>query len=235
LKIATPYIEGYLNARANAAVGEEGKAKPKTQPEIEFELSPYESTFDDFDEMAVQYGFVSLFVVCFPLAPLAAMANNIIEIRLDATKITNFCRRPEPEGAMNIGTWFDILSIVSYISVITNSLLCVFRIGIISQRCFCTKPFPDWDNLLGHNRIKLLESLSKSVLVLFCIRNQRHSFITEVKVTLSGTFLEKILIVLFFLAINKTVNQMLLTSKMGPYTLWFIINKVGHEELKQQN
>jgi hypothetical protein len=152
IEIATPYIEGWLAARENASTDESGKAKPKTQPEIEFELSPYESTFDDFDEMAVQYGFVSLFVVAFPLAPLCAMANNIVEIRLDATKISNFCRRPEPEGAMNIGTWFDIMSIVSYISVITNSLLCVFRTEVIARGAKCTSDFTDWDNLLNNQQ-----------------------------------------------------------------------------------
>jgi hypothetical protein len=148
IEIATPYIEGYFAARANAASDESGKAKPKTQPELEFELSPYESTFDDFDEMVVQYGFVTLFVVAFPLAPLCAMANNIIEIRLDATKISNFCRRPEPEGAMNIGTWFDILSIVSYISVITNSLLIVFRTEVIIKECGCLTKFTTWQSLV---------------------------------------------------------------------------------------
>ena len=36
--------------------------------------------------MVLQYGFVTLFVSAFPLAPLFALLNNLIEIRLDAYK-----------------------------------------------------------------------------------------------------------------------------------------------------
>ena len=35
----------------------------------------------------VQYGFVTLFVAAFPLAPLLALINNVFEIRLDAYKV----------------------------------------------------------------------------------------------------------------------------------------------------
>ncbi|XP_076340392.1 anoctamin-7-like isoform X2 [Tachypleus tridentatus] len=43
-------------------------------------------------EMVLQFGFVTIFVVAFPLAPLFALLNNITEIRLDARKF--FLRRP---------------------------------------------------------------------------------------------------------------------------------------------
>ena len=34
----------------------------------------------------IQFGFVTLFVAAFPLAPVLALINNVIEIRLDAQK-----------------------------------------------------------------------------------------------------------------------------------------------------
>uniref|UniRef100_T1H5H3 Anoctamin n=1 Tax=Megaselia scalaris TaxID=36166 RepID=T1H5H3_MEGSC len=37
--------------------------------------------FDEYLEMILQYGFVTLFVAAFPLAPLFALLNNIAEIR----------------------------------------------------------------------------------------------------------------------------------------------------------
>jgi hypothetical protein len=36
---------------------------------------------DEYLEMVIQYGFVTLFVAAFPLAPFFALFNNIIEIR----------------------------------------------------------------------------------------------------------------------------------------------------------
>jgi hypothetical protein len=46
--------------------------------EVESFLKPYDSTFADFNEMAVQYGYVALFAPAYPLAPILSMVNNII-------------------------------------------------------------------------------------------------------------------------------------------------------------
>jgi len=86
IEIGAPIYAQYAAAKENRAVDAQGKEIVKSPPEIEYELAPYESTFDDFDEMAIQYGYVCLFVVAFPLAPLLALINNFIEIRLDAKK-----------------------------------------------------------------------------------------------------------------------------------------------------
>ena len=42
---------------------------------------------DEYLELAIQYGFITLFVAAFPLAPLFALINNVFEIRLDAIKV----------------------------------------------------------------------------------------------------------------------------------------------------
>lgn len=46
---------------------------------------------------------VTLFVASFPLAPLFALLNNIIEIRLDAKKFVTELRRPVAAKAKDIG------------------------------------------------------------------------------------------------------------------------------------
>jgi hypothetical protein len=52
----------------------------------------------------IQYGFVTIFVAAFPLAPLFALANNVIEIRLDAYKFVVTWRRNAATKAQDIGT-----------------------------------------------------------------------------------------------------------------------------------
>lgn len=47
---------------------------------------------------------VTLFVASFPLAPLFALLNNIIEIRLDAKKFVTELRRPIAAKAKDIGS-----------------------------------------------------------------------------------------------------------------------------------
>ena len=54
----------------------------------------------------IQYGFVTIFVAAFPLAPFFALLNNIIEIRLDAFKFVTVYRRPPAYRAQDIGIRF---------------------------------------------------------------------------------------------------------------------------------
>lgn len=68
----------------------------------------------------VQYGFVTLFVAAFPLAPLFALLNNIAEIRLDAYKMVTQSRRPLAERVEDIGAWYGILKIITYTAVVSN-------------------------------------------------------------------------------------------------------------------
>ena len=54
----------------------------------------YEGTFEDFLEMFIQFGYVTLFSSAYPLAGLCALLNNMIEIRGDAFKLCFVHRRP---------------------------------------------------------------------------------------------------------------------------------------------
>jgi anoctamin-10/anoctamin-7 len=60
-----------------------------------------------FFPTVVQFGYVTLFVVAFPLAPLAALVNNVFETRVDSFKLLKLTRRPEPRGAYNIGIYLS--------------------------------------------------------------------------------------------------------------------------------
>ena len=53
----------------------------------------------------LQYGFVTIFVAAFPLAPVFALLNNIIEIRLDAYKFVTTWKRPLAAKAQDIGMY----------------------------------------------------------------------------------------------------------------------------------
>lgn len=83
--------------------------------------------FDEYLEMVIQYGFITLFVVAFPLGPLFALLNNVMEIRIDAFKVVTQYRRPLPKKAQDIGIWLPILSTISKLGVITNVIFTVFE------------------------------------------------------------------------------------------------------------
>ena len=62
----------------------------------------------------IQYGFVTVFVAAFPLAPLFALLNNWVEIRLDAHKYVNVLRRPISERAQDIGRFMTIQCMLTH-------------------------------------------------------------------------------------------------------------------------
>ncbi|CAI9580783.1 unnamed protein product [Staurois parvus] len=73
--------------------------------------------------MVIQFGFITLFVASFPLAPVLALLNNILEIRVDAWKLTTQFRRPFAAKAHSIGVWQEILNSMAILSVVTNAFI----------------------------------------------------------------------------------------------------------------
>lgn len=65
----------------------------------------------------IQFGYASLFVVSFPLAPLLALLNNYFEIRVDSFKLLHNTSRPVPRKAQDIGAfqadWLIVLLRIS--------------------------------------------------------------------------------------------------------------------------
>ncbi|XP_033750311.1 anoctamin-8-like [Pecten maximus] len=116
------------NPGKNETAGQHRKAS-LTQAEVESTMNKYEDTFEDFLEMFIQFGYVTLFSSAFPLAALCALMNNIVEVRSDAFKLCMNHQRPFGQQVENIGTWQDALELMGVIAVIVNCAL----IGISGQ------------------------------------------------------------------------------------------------------
>lgn len=108
-----------------------GFTKIRSPCEDQFYLKSYEGTFDDFLEITLQFGYVTLFVSAFPLAPFLAVINNQLEIRVDSYKLCKLCRRPANFGAQDIGTWQYIFYIMGLISVLTNAGVIFFTSRVV--------------------------------------------------------------------------------------------------------
>lgn len=88
----------------------------------EAELDNYDVT-GDFREMIVQFGYLSLFSVIWPLVPVSFLINNWIELRGDALKIALETQRPVPWRADSIGPWLDCLSFLAWLGSLTTAAL----------------------------------------------------------------------------------------------------------------
>lgn len=91
------------------------------------------SIFDEYLEMVIQYGFVTLFAVAFPLAPFFALVNNIFEMRLDAKKFLKYYRRSIPRRVRDIGTWNQIMQIICRLAIMSNAFIIAFSSNLIPE------------------------------------------------------------------------------------------------------
>ncbi|KAI5280991.1 Anoctamin-10 [Manis pentadactyla] len=90
---------------------------------LEKEMGTYLGTFDDYLELFLQFGYVSLFSCVYPLAAAFAVLNNFTEVNSDALKMCRVFKRPFSEPSANIGVWQLAFETMSVISVVTNCAL----------------------------------------------------------------------------------------------------------------
>jgi anoctamin-10 len=119
------------SSRAEAKGGAASPASANDPPEEkaflarvrhEASLSNYDVTVD-LREMCIQFGYLSLFSVVWPLVPCSFLINNWIELRSDTFKITRECRRPNPQRADSIGPWLDSLGFLTWLGSITTAAI----------------------------------------------------------------------------------------------------------------
>ncbi|XP_023566433.1 anoctamin-1 isoform X4 [Octodon degus] len=122
-----------LRRRRQSPSDHEEQGKRKQRYEVDYNLEPFAGLTPEYMEMIIQFGFVTLFVASFPLAPLFALLNNIIEIRLDAKKFVTELRRPVAVRAKDIGIWYNILRGVGKLAVIINAFVISFTSDFIPR------------------------------------------------------------------------------------------------------
>lgn len=99
----------------------------------------------DYAEMVTQFGYVVIWSLVWPLAPVFALINNYIELRSDALKICKHVRRPVGDRVETIGSWLETLSIISWIGAITNAtLIYLFRPSPVSPDLHSQSPNPNF-------------------------------------------------------------------------------------------
>ena len=94
--------------------------------------------FEDYAEMAIQFGYTTMFVAAYPLATVMSFVNNyvgkylpllyiwikkkkwtclFVEIRVDAWKLCQLSRRPEPRSVEDVGSWYVLHFIYYYFNI----------------------------------------------------------------------------------------------------------------------
>ncbi|XP_036255138.1 anoctamin-8 isoform X1 [Molothrus aeneus] len=102
---------------------EEDYSTQLTQAEVESCMKKYEDTFQDYQEMFIQFGYVVLFSSAFPLAAACALLNNVLEIRSDAFKLCTGLQRPFGQRVASIGHWQKVMEAMGVLAIVVNCYL----------------------------------------------------------------------------------------------------------------
>ncbi|XP_054290583.1 anoctamin-4-like [Macrosteles quadrilineatus] len=137
LELAYPAILNWWRYRKQRSDTKD-TTRPYTRWEEDYQLQDPGrlALFEEYLEMVIQYGFVTLFVAAFPLAPLFALLNNIGEIRLDAYKMVTQARRPLAERVEDIGAWYGILQGITYCAVVSNAFVIAYTSDYIPRMVY---------------------------------------------------------------------------------------------------
>lgn len=174
IEIGRPYLKFQLrkikkskNKIADSAPVKDLRDKVESQLYLEYFLTTdTDGTIDEYMELAIQFGYLTLFALAFPLSTSLAFIGLWIEMHTDKIKLIHLVRRPVPLSAKNIGTWFHIFSIISVFAIFTNTALF----------CFTSNTFDFIERVKGHN----YAIFAAVVIILLALRNQIQRWIPDV-------------------------------------------------------
>ncbi|XP_075693113.1 anoctamin-3 isoform X2 [Rhinoderma darwinii] len=168
MELGYPLLQNWWSRRKIKKGGQAVESKLTIpQWEKDWNLQPMNAhgLMEEYLEMVIQFGFTTIFVAAFPLAPLLALLNNIIEIRLDAYKFVTQWRRAMPARATDIGIWYGILEGIGVLAVITNAFVIAITSDYIPRFVYAFKYGPCQDQ--GYRHEKCLRGYVNSSLSIF--------------------------------------------------------------------
>uniref|UniRef100_G3U2S5 Anoctamin n=1 Tax=Loxodonta africana TaxID=9785 RepID=G3U2S5_LOXAF len=148
MELGYPLIQNWWS-RHKIKRGIQDASLPQWENDWNLQPMNIHGLMDEYLEMVLQFGFTTIFVAAFPLAPLLALLNNIIEIRLDAYKFVTQWRRPLPARATDIGIWYGILEGIGILAVITNAFVIAITSDYIPRLVYEYKKSSSWRSALG--------------------------------------------------------------------------------------
>lgn len=135
-------------------------------------------TYSDYVTVFEQYGYIALFSAVFPWISIAALANNIMELKSDAFKYCHVYTRPFPRVAFGIGPWYIAFELLSFVAVATN-------LSLIAVHPDVRNYFSDYND--------------KEYLMLFVIAEVNYNFLLN--------YLRESILRLFFYVLIKAFNH----------------------------
>ncbi|KAF0701232.1 Aste57867_8269 [Aphanomyces stellatus] len=87
--------------------------------------------YEDYHTTMVQYGFVVMFSMLWPLMPLCCFVINALKYRADGFRLCSQMQRPLPQKAGGIGEWYTMFVILACLGVLVYTGLVFVSTGAV--------------------------------------------------------------------------------------------------------
>jgi hypothetical protein len=165
------YFRKYLKRKSKVQDSESSK-DIRSKIEAQFYLDTYltpdnDGTISDYLELSVQFGYLTLFAIAFPLSTALAFIGLWLEMFTDKIKVLKLVKRPIPLALKDIGNWWYIFSAISVLAIFSNTAIF----------CFTSRTFKVW--VSGTDYEYLIFAIIVVILLIF--RNQLQSLIPDIQ------------------------------------------------------
>jgi len=93
---------------------------------IDWKMDLIDSTFYNYRNLVISFGFVTLFAIVFPLTPIIYWVVTLADILTTKSLLINISKRPNPVGAQDIGEWHNCLRFIAVVGIFTNVAIFVY-------------------------------------------------------------------------------------------------------------
>eukprot|EP00277_Geminigera_cryophila_P032750 CAMPEP_0173127242 /NCGR_PEP_ID=MMETSP1102-20130122/57666_1 /TAXON_ID=49646 /ORGANISM="Geminigera sp., Strain Caron Lab Isolate" /LENGTH=463 /DNA_ID=CAMNT_0014036805 /DNA_START=42 /DNA_END=1433 /DNA_ORIENTATION=+ len=118
-----------------------GMTVAKTPMELQYVCPEAAAVVDGYMVLVYQLGYVALFALVLPIVPIVCLLYNLSELRSKAMALLTQLKRPEFQCAADIGSYQQVIEIISTMTVITNA----FVVGFTSHALYFY--FPEMDGV----------------------------------------------------------------------------------------
>lgn len=153
-ELAIPYIKNAYKRRFIRSSSVEMKHLAQWRKDYKLNEVELDGVYEEYMEMMVQFAFIVLFVPAFPVASFVCLCNNILEIRIDASKLLTVNRRPVPIRAPGIQIWNRFMDIIVKVGIVCNAALIAFTSENV-PRAYYTYSDTSNPNLTGYTEFSL--------------------------------------------------------------------------------
>ena len=91
-------------------------------------MGNYDHIIERYVDIFIQFGFLSFYIVAWPLSPVVLIVWNLIIMKVDVHLLTQYFKKKISENAVDIGPWMRVMEIFMIISIINNTLIMIISL-----------------------------------------------------------------------------------------------------------